>query len=227
MLFRSFEGIVISDWGGVHDTEEALMNGLDMEMSVMNNFNEYFLADPLMKMIEEGKIDREIAIAKIDEKVRHILNVMNALHMLDGERYAGTYNDYQDKAALRQTARESVVLLKNDNHVLPLDAKKVKKLLIVGDNANRQQASGGGSAEIKALYEITPLMGFHMVLGGNTEIVYKPGYYNNDVGNIWANMGDSESGQADSLNQDKESTAVKEAQEEKKDRKSTRLNSSH
>lgn len=211
-----FEGIVISDWGGVHDTEEALMNGLDMEMSVMNNFNEYFLADPLMKMIEEGKIDREIAIAKIDEKVRHILNVMNALHMLDGERYAGTYNDYQDKAALRQTARESVVLLKNDNHVLPLDAKKVKKLLIVGDNANRQQASGGGSAEIKALYEITPLMGFHMVLGGNTEIVYKPGYYNNDVGNIWANMGDSESGQADSLNQDKESTAVKEAQEEKK-----------
>ena len=58
-------------------------------------------------------------------------------------------------------------------------------------------------------------MGFHMVLGGNTEIVYKPGYYNNDVGNIWANMGDSESGQADSLNQDKESTAVKEAQEEK------------
>ena len=73
---------------------------------------------------------------------------------------------------------------------------------MVGENANRQHAPGGGSAEIKALYEITPLMGIHMVLGGNTEVVYKPGYYNEDIGNIWANTGDSENGQADSLNQD-------------------------
>ena len=76
----------------------------------------------------------------IDEKVRHILNVMNKLHMLDGERKAGGYNDYEDKAALRQTARESVVLLKNDKEILPLDRKKIKKLLVVGENANRQHA---------------------------------------------------------------------------------------
>ena len=122
--------------------------------------------------------------------------------MLDGERNAGGYNDYNDKAALRQTARESIVLLKNEKNILPLDKKKIKKLLVVGENANRQHASGGGSAEVKALYEITPLMGIHMLLGGNTEIVYKPGYYNEDIGNIWANTGDSENGQADSLNQD-------------------------
>lgn len=201
-----FEGITVSDWGGVHDTEEALMNGLDMEMSVTDNFDEYYMASPLIKLIESGAVDKKTAYAKIDEKVRHILHVMNELHMLDGERSAGTYNDYQDKAALRQTARESLVLLKNNKNILPLDKKKVKKLLIIGENANRKHAPGGGSAEIKALYEITPLMGFHMLLGGNTEVVYQPGYFNDDIGNIWANTGDSENGQADSLNQDSEAT---------------------
>lgn len=197
-----FEGITVSDWGGVHDTKEALLNGLDMEMSVTNDFENYYMANPLLQMIERGEVDKKTALAKIDNKVRHILNVMNKLHMLDGERNAGSYNDYSDKAALRQAARESIVLLKNEKNILPLDKKKIKKLLVVGENANRQHAPGGGSAEIKALYEITPLMGIHMLLGGNTEIVYKPGYYNEDIGNIWANTGDSENGQADSLNQD-------------------------
>ncbi len=189
-----FEGITISDWGGVHDTKEALNNGLDIEMSVTDNFDEYYMAEPLIRMIESGEIDKKKACAKIDKKVRHILNVMNRLHMLDGERKAGSFNDYEDKAALRQAARESVVLLKNDKHILPLDKNKVKKLLVIGENANRQHAPGGGSAEIKALYEITPLLGFNMLLGGNTEIVYKPGYFNEDVGNIWANFANPDCG---------------------------------
>ena len=201
-----FEGITVSDWGGVHDTKEALMNGLDMEMSVTNDFDAYYMADPLIKMIEDGEVDRKTALARIDEKVRHILYVMNKLHMLDGERSAGGYNDYNDKACLRQVARESIVLLKNEKNILPLDRKKVKKLLVVGENANRQHAPGGGSAEIKALYEVTPLMGIQMLLGGNTEVMYQPGYFNEDIGNIWANTGDSENGQADSLNQDSGTT---------------------
>ncbi len=197
-----FAGITISDWGGVHDTGEALMNGLDMEMSVTSDFDAYYMAEPLIRMIEDGEVDRKKALAKIDEKVRHILNVMDKLHMLGGDRCAGGYNDYEDKAALRQAARESIVLLKNDRDILPLCRKKIRKLLVVGENANRQHAPGGGSAEIKALYEITPLMGIQMLLGGNTEVVYKPGYYNEDIGNIWADSGDSENGQADSLKQD-------------------------
>ncbi len=198
-----FEGIVVSDWGGVHDTQEALMNGMDMEMSVTDNFDNYYMANPLLEMIESGAVDKKTAIAEIDKKVRHILYVMNELHMLDGERYTGSYNDYADKAALRQAARESVVLLKNNKNILPLNKKAIKKLLVVGENSNRQHAPGGGSAEIKALYEITPLMGFTMFVGGNTEVVYKPGYYNEDVGNIWANTETDQNGQADSLNQDK------------------------
>lgn len=201
-----FAGITISDWGGVHDTKEALLNGLDIEMSVTSDFDAYYMADPLIRMIEDGEVDKKTALAKIDEKVRHILNVMNKLHMLDGERRAGSYNDYNDKASLRQTARESIVLLKNDKDILPLDRKKVQKLLVVGENANRQHAPGGGSAEIKALYEITPLMGIEMLLGGNAEVVYKPGYYNDDVGNIWADTSGEGNGQADSLNQDSGTT---------------------
>ena len=105
-----FEGILVSDWGGVHSTKEAAMNGLDMEMSVTDNFNEYYMADPMKEALEKGEVSMEM----IDEKVRHILHVMNELHMLDGERKAGTYNDYRDKESLRRTAEESVVLLKND-----------------------------------------------------------------------------------------------------------------
>jgi beta-glucosidase len=206
-----FEGITISDWGGVHDTKEALENGLDIEMSVTKDFDDYYMANPLIEKIESGEINKKKAMAKIDEKVRHILNTMNKLHMLDGNRKAGSYNDYEDKAAVRQVARESVVLLKNDKNILPLDKKKVKKLLVVGENANRQHAPGGGSAEIKALYEITPLLGLNMLLGGNCEITYKPGYYNEDIGNIWAK--DDENGQADSLNQD---DAIREKIKEEK-----------
>jgi beta-glucosidase len=208
-----FDGITVSDWGGVHDTKEALENGLDIEMSVTSNFDEYYMAQPLIDMIESGKTDKKKAIAKIDEKVRHILNVMNKLHMLDGERKAGGYNDYEDKAALREVARESVVLLKNERNILPLDKKKIKKLLVIGENANRQHAPGGGSAEIKALYEISPLLGFNMLLGGNTQIIYKPGYFNEDIGNIWAN--DDENGQANSLNQDNDGNNFKASPEDK------------
>ena len=210
-----FEGILVSDWGGVHSTNEAAMNGLDMEMSVTDNFNEYYMADPMKEAME-----------MIDEKVRHILHVMNELHMLDGERKAGTYNDYRDKESLRRTAEESVVLLKNDKKLLPLDSKKIKKLLVVGENANRMHAPGGGSAEIKALYEITPLMGLHMLLGGNTQIIYKPGYYNEDIGNIWANTEESGNGQADSLEQDKQdSPAPKEvSKSEEKAARQARMN---
>lgn len=203
-----FDGIVVSDWGGVHSTQEAAYNGLDMEMSVTDNFDEYYMAEPLKEAVVSG----EIPEALIDEKVRHILSVMNKLHMLDGERKAGSYNDYRDKEKLRKVAEESVVLLKNEKNILPLNANTLKKILVVGENANRQHAPGGGSAEIKALYEITPLLGIHMLLGGNTQIAYLPGYYNNDIGNIWANTDDDKNGQADSLDRSEADKTVDDTQ---------------
>ncbi len=191
-----FTGVTVSDWGGVHDTMEAANNGLDLEMSVTDNFNEYYMADPLKAAVQSGEVDEAV----IDEKVLHILNLMNDLHMLDGERKRGMYNDYADREKMLETARQSVVLLEN-NGILPLKREKGKKILVVGDNARRQQAPGGGSAEIKALYEISPLLGIAMAAGGDVEVIYEQGYALESSGNIW-DSDRKESWQATSLNQE-------------------------
>lgn len=168
-----YDGVVISDWGGVHDTALAAESRLDIEMSVTDNFDDYYLADPLKERIEKGEISEQ----ELDEKVVRILMLLSRLHMLGKEpRRPGSYNTPEHRQSALDTARESVVLLKNENRVLPLAAEQVEKLLVIGENADCTHADGGGSAEIKALYEITPLLGIKSLLGGNTEVRYVPGY---------------------------------------------------
>ena len=167
-----YEGIVVSDWGGVHDTDCATKSSLDIEMSVTNDFDDYFMARPLLEAVRKGEISETL----IDEKVRHILNVMMKLNMLGEGRKTGGYNTPKHRQVALEGARESVVLLKNEADRLPLNPKKLKKLLVIGSNADRKHANGGGSAEIKALYEITPLMGLKSKLGGNVEIIFAEGY---------------------------------------------------
>lgn len=192
-----FDGVVISDWGGVHDMTEALHTTLDIEMSVTDDFDAYFMADCLKNAIRKYP-EKEL---ELDKKVLHILTVMNDLHMLDGERICGSYNQNESRETLLKTAEESIVLLKNDSSVLPLNKKKTKKIVVIGDNGNRLHANGGGSAEIKALYEISPLLGLKMLLGGNCDVIYEPGYYAKVIGNAW-DKETSEGWQATSLNQD-------------------------
>lgn len=177
-----FQGLTVSDWGGVHDTEKAANCQLDVEMGCTSDFDDYYLANPLKKAIAEGRVSEE----EVDKKIMHILYTMNRLHMLDGQRKRGGYNLASSRESLLRVAEESIVLLKNDKHMLPLNPDKIKKLLVIGDNADRIHAHGGGSAEIKALYEISPLLGLKMYLGGNCEVVYEPGYYNYVVGNAWS-----------------------------------------
>ena len=167
-----FKGLVISDWGAVHDTKEAAESELDIEMSVTNNFDEYYMAEPLKEKIKKG----EIPESAIDRKVRRILMLMIRLHMLDGRRKSGAYNTPEHRQKALDVARESFVLLKNDTGKLPLAKEKLKRVLLIGENAACVHANGGGSAQIKALYEITPLMGLKTHLGGNTEVKWVPGY---------------------------------------------------
>ncbi len=171
-----YDGMVVSDWGAVHRTKEAAESGLDIEMSVTDNFDEYCMAEPLKEAVEKGEISESL----IDEKVRNILRLMFRLHMLDQEkRQRGSYNTPEHRAAVLETARESVILLKNEENLLPL-SKETKRVLVIGDNASRIHSNGGGSAEIKALYEISPLMGIKKLLGGNAEVTYVPGYFADD-----------------------------------------------
>lgn len=172
-----YDGMVVSDWGAVHHTKEVANSGLDIEMSVTNNFDDYCMANPLKEEIQKGEVEESV----INEKIRNILRMMFKLHMLDGEeRQAGTYNAPSHHEKALEAARESIVLLKNEKNGLPLDQKKVKKVLVIGDNANRIHSSGGGSAEIKALYEVSPLLGIKKLLGGNTEVTYVQGYFADD-----------------------------------------------
>ena len=166
-----YDGLIVSDWGAIHDTVNAAESGVDVEMSVTTDYDNYYMADALKKLVEEGKISEEL----IDKKVEHCLILMNKLNMLDGERKSGTYNSFEHQQTVLKVAEESLVLLKNDKKILPLD-KKVKKILVIGENAEKLHALGGGSAELKSLYEISPLMGIKMLLGGNTEVEYAKGY---------------------------------------------------
>ena len=171
-----FDGVVVSDWGGVHDTELAGNSALDVEMDVRNCFDEYFMAAPLYKKIKSGKISEK----QLDDKVRNILRMMYRLKMIGGERekrQAGGYNLRESQQAILEAARESVVLLKNEENILPLNPRNRGKIAVIGANAATMHANGGGSAEIKALYEIAPLMGIKMLLGGDADVSYAPGYY--------------------------------------------------
>lgn len=183
-----YDGVIVSDWGAVHHTTAAALSPLDIEMSVTPDFDNYCLADPLKEKIESGEIPESV----VDEKVRHILQLMGKLKMItlteinkggetvrvssNEERKRGCYNTPEHRSAILDVARESIVLLKNEEHRLPLAPSHAKKVLVIGQNAVIKHALGGGSAEIKALYEITPLLGISMFLGGNATVDYLPGY---------------------------------------------------
>ena len=171
-----FDGVVISDWSGVHDTKEAAEAGMDIEMSVTYNFDEYFFANPMIHAVEKGIVKEEI----IDEKIRNILRLMYRINIFSDNRKKGAYNSYENRQKTLEIARESIILLKNEENVLPLKEKEIKTIAVIGENADIKHSSGGGSAEIKALYEITPLLGLKMKLGGNTEVKYAKGYTHNE-----------------------------------------------
>lgn len=171
-----YDGVIISDWGGVHDTKGAAESALDIEMSVTPDFDEYYMANPLLEAVRRG----EIAESHIDEKIRYILRTMLRLKMLGEERKdrkSGTYNATEHREAILNTARESIILLKNEEQRLPLEPSSLKTIAVIGQNAAMIHSNGGGSAEVKALYEISPLLGLKKTLGGNVEVKYAKGYY--------------------------------------------------
>lgn len=182
-----YDGAVISDWGSVHSTKATAEGAMDLEMSVTADFDNYFFANPLIEAVEKG----EVSMEDVDTKVRNMLRLMYRLKMIGPEsmsRKAGSYNTKAHQEATLQAARESIVLLKNEENVLPITeeriamepgvlAPKKKRIAVIGRNAEYLHADGGGSAEIKALYEISPLMGIKTYLGGNADVVYAAGYY--------------------------------------------------
>ena len=127
----SFDGVVISDWGAVHDTKLAAESGLDLEMDVKYQFDEQYMADPLLKAVKDGEIEESL----VDEKVRNILRMMLRLKMIGPERKhrkTGAYNTEEHRRAVLDVERESMILLKNEDQVLPLQAESGCKVAVIG-----------------------------------------------------------------------------------------------
>jgi len=169
-----FKGVYMSDWDATHSTEKAALAGLDLEMgTVKTDYNDWYFANPLIKAVKSGRIAESI----VDEKVANILRVMFATKMFDEKnRVKGSMNTKEHQQAAYRSAVEAIVLLKNDNNVLPLNSNKIKSIAIIGDNATRKHCSGGLSSEIKALYEITPLQAIQQKLGSKLSINVAQGY---------------------------------------------------
>ena len=174
-----FDGVVVSDWGGVHSTSEAVNNGLDIEMGTYTNglttqghfpFSSYYLANPFLNGIKDGKYD----MAKLDDKARRILRLIFRTTM-SANRPFGRFVSPEHSQAARRIAQEGIVLLKNDKQLLPIPVGKYKKIAVIGENAIRSLVVGGGSTSLKVAYEISPLQGLKDKYG-KEHVVYSMGY---------------------------------------------------
>jgi beta-glucosidase len=173
-----FKGAVVSDWGGVHHTDLAALNGMDIEMGSHRPYESNYLAAPFLAGLKSG----EFPMAVLDDKVRRHLYVMFKLNLIhdpaETNAIAAVQTPLSTKAhqdISRQIAEESFVLLKNEG-LLPLDPARIKTIAVIGANAAATFAHGGGSATIKAPYEITALQGISNRLGDGVKIIYAQGY---------------------------------------------------
>lgn len=175
-----FDGVTISDWGGTHDTEQAIKNGLDMEFGTWTNgltagasnaYDNYYMAFPYLKMIKEGKVGTK----ELDDKVRRVLRLIYRTEM-NRNRPWGSLNTEAHYEAARRIAQEGIVLLKNENNVLPINLNQAKKIAVVGENAVKMMTVGGGSSSLKVQREISPLDGIKARVGNQAEVVWVRGY---------------------------------------------------
>lgn len=159
----AFDGVVVTDWGSAHDTREAALNGLDIEMgtgtdgltsSTENAYDYYYLAKPFLEMLKNGQINESV----VDDKVRRILRLMFRTNMNPSKSLGSMTNQAHFDVA-RKVAREGIVLLRNENSFFPINPHTKKTIAIIGENATRMMTVGGGSSELKAVHEISPLQG--------------------------------------------------------------------
>lgn len=181
-----FDGVVISDWGGVHNTEQAIYNGLDMEFGTWtdglsfgssNAYDNYYLANPYLEMLRSGKVTTK----ELDNKVRRILRLAFRTTM-DKSRPFGSLGSEEHSQAARKIAESGIVLLQNKNNVLPIALEKASKILVVGENALKMMTVGGGSSSLKVIYETSPLDGIKKRIGNSAEVLFARGYVGDPTG---------------------------------------------
>lgn len=150
-----FTGLVVSDWGSTHAAGAALHDGLDLEMGTnLGDYEAYHFGRALRAELESGTIDP----ACLDDAVRRILRVQAAIGALGGDRPAGQRGGVAHQAVAETAAEAGVVLLRHAGGP-PIDPAAVRSLAVIGANADRRHAAGGGSSGVRSFEEITPLAG--------------------------------------------------------------------
>ena len=196
-----FDGVVVSDWGGTHDAREAALYGLDIEFATQSdgltkngvlNYDEFYLGRPFREMLKKG----EVPMSVLDDKCRRILRLMMRTNM-NRHRAFGSLASPEHAEIARIIGRNGIVLLKNDatsgvtsrtprdkgsyrpmqpapTPLLPLQADRYERILVVGENATRTLVQAGGSSELKPKREVSPLEGLKEKYGD--KISYAMGY---------------------------------------------------
>ena len=170
-----FDGVDVTDWGAAHSTVPSMDAGLDLEMgTLIDKYEDWYYANPLIEAVKSGKIPMSL----VDEKVGDVLRVMIKTNVLDPKKRfgPGSMNTKEHQQATYDAAAEAIVLLKNQNNLLPLDFSSIKSLAVIGDNATRKHSNGGLSSEIKAVYEVTPLEALRAKWGDKVDIRFAQGY---------------------------------------------------
>ncbi len=167
-----FPGMVISDWGGVHSTVDAVTAGMNVEMP-----GSRFMGQALLDSVKAGKVSEAV----INQRVREILRVRLTVKPI-AKDVANTkpVGNAEEMTTALEVARRSIVLLKNEpvtsQKLLPIDMKHVRHIAVIGENAVTKMALGGVGAGVKTRCEITPLEGLQTILGNQIKMTYAPGY---------------------------------------------------
>lgn len=190
-----YKGVVVSDWGAVNNTEQAIHNGLDMEFGSWTNglsagtrnaYDNYYLAKPYLDLIKSGKI----GTTELDDKVRRILRLGYNTTM-NPNKPLGNIASEDHMAVAKEIGEEGIVLLQNNNNVLPINTDKVRKIAVIGENAIKMMTVGGGSSSLKVKYETLPLEGIKSRFGKKADVQFARGY----VGDVGGEYNGVKSGQ--------------------------------
>lgn len=175
-----WDGALISDWGGTTDTWQAATGGLDIEMGTGTDgktteaeftYDDYYLGNAFERLIEEGTLPMSV----LDDKVRRVLRLIFRTAM-NKDKVIGSQCSEAHYDACRLIGEEGIVLLKNNQSILPLDTLRQMRILVVGENATRSLTQGGGSSELKTLKDVSPLEALRSAFGSNATIDYAQGY---------------------------------------------------
>ena len=177
-----FQGLVMTDWGGCHSTADAANHGLDLEMGSNvgggpSAHDRDFLANRLMQAVTAD--NPLVSKSRLDDMVLRNLRVMFATGVFDpvpASAAAVPLMSAEHIAAARKVAENAIVLLKNNNNLLPLNSSNIKSIAVIGENARAKFAHDGDSAGIKTAYEVTPLDGISNRAGGKIVVKFAPGF---------------------------------------------------